>query len=102
MLPGTERKLGDGRGPSRPSGRQEKQPVRAPVYALLSLFFVACSVEGYGETSEEIGAADDALIGGQPALESQYPSTVVGLSLSTLRDLVRELGADWPSLWNRR
>ena len=30
------------------------------------------------------------------------PSTVVGLSLSTLRDLVRELGADWPSLWNRR
>jgi septum formation protein len=30
------------------------------------------------------------------------PSTVVGLSLSTLRDLARELGVDWPSLWNRR
>ena len=30
------------------------------------------------------------------------PSTVVGLSLSTLRDLVRELGVAWPSLWNRR
>lgn len=30
------------------------------------------------------------------------PSTVVGLSLSTVRDLVRELGIDWPSLWNRR
>lgn len=30
------------------------------------------------------------------------PSTVVGLSLSTLRDLVRELGLDWPSLWNLR
>lgn len=29
------------------------------------------------------------------------PSTVVGLSLSTLRELVRELGVDWPSLWNR-
>lgn len=29
------------------------------------------------------------------------PSTVVGLSLSTLRDLVRELGVSWPSLWNR-
>ncbi|UOQ89864.1 Maf family nucleotide pyrophosphatase [Agromyces endophyticus] len=29
------------------------------------------------------------------------PSTVVGLSLSTLRDLVRELGVDWTSLWNR-
>lgn len=29
------------------------------------------------------------------------PSTVIGLSLSTLRDLVRELGVSWPSLWNR-
>jgi len=27
--------------------------------------------------------------------------TVVGLSLPTLRDLVRELGVDYPSLWNR-
>lgn len=30
------------------------------------------------------------------------PSTVVGLSLSTLRDLVAEFGIEWPSLWNRR
>jgi septum formation protein len=29
------------------------------------------------------------------------PSTVVGLSLSTLRELVRELGVAWPTLWNR-
>ncbi|MET3566337.1 septum formation protein [Leifsonia sp. 563] len=29
------------------------------------------------------------------------PSTVVGLSLSTLRELVRELGVPWTSLWNR-
>ncbi|WP_345064790.1 nucleoside triphosphate pyrophosphatase [Leifsonia kafniensis] len=29
------------------------------------------------------------------------PSTVVGLSLPTLRRLVRELGHEWPSLWNR-
>ncbi|MRG60527.1 septum formation inhibitor Maf [Agromyces sp. CFH 90414] len=29
------------------------------------------------------------------------PSTVVGLSLSTLRELVRELGATWTELWNR-
>jgi len=29
------------------------------------------------------------------------PSTVVGLSLPTLRRLVRTLGYDWPSLWNR-
>lgn len=29
------------------------------------------------------------------------PSTVVGLSLSTLRDLVRQLGIEWTTLWNR-
>ncbi len=29
------------------------------------------------------------------------PSTVVGLSLPTLRRLVTELGFSWPSLWNR-
>lgn len=28
------------------------------------------------------------------------PSTVVGMSLSTLRRLVRELGVEWTSLWN--
>ena len=27
------------------------------------------------------------------------PSTVVGMSLSTLRILVRKLGVDWTSLW---
>ena len=29
------------------------------------------------------------------------PSTVIGLSLPTLRRLVHELGYDWPNLWNR-
>ncbi|MDF2992402.1 MAG: nucleotide-binding protein [Microbacterium sp.] len=29
------------------------------------------------------------------------PSTVVGMSLSTVRHLVRELGGSWSSLWNR-
>jgi septum formation protein len=29
------------------------------------------------------------------------PSTVVGLSLSTLRHLVRELDVEWTALWNR-
>jgi septum formation protein len=29
------------------------------------------------------------------------PSTVVGLSLSTLRELVRALGISWTTLWNR-
>lgn len=30
------------------------------------------------------------------------PSTVVGLSLSTLRELVRELGVEWTELWRPR
>ena len=30
------------------------------------------------------------------------PSTVVGLSLPTLRRLVRAQGYEWPTLWNRR
>jgi septum formation protein len=29
------------------------------------------------------------------------PSTVVGMSLSTVRRLVRELGVEWTDLWNR-
>ena len=29
------------------------------------------------------------------------PHAVVGLSVSTLRGLVREFGIDWPALWNR-
>jgi septum formation protein len=29
------------------------------------------------------------------------PHTVVGLSIPRLRTLVRELGVDWPSMWNR-
>lgn len=30
------------------------------------------------------------------------PSTVIGLSLSTLRGLFLDAGVSWPSLWNRR
>lgn len=29
------------------------------------------------------------------------PSTVIGMSLSTIRRLVRDLGITWPDLWNR-
>jgi septum formation protein len=29
------------------------------------------------------------------------PHTVVGLSVPYLRTLVRELGVEWPTLWNR-
>ncbi|KAB1644762.1 Maf family protein [Gulosibacter chungangensis] len=29
------------------------------------------------------------------------PSTVIGISLPVVRDLTKQLGYDWPSLWNR-
>ncbi|MCP2031647.1 septum formation protein [Okibacterium sp. HSC-33S16] len=45
-------------------------------------------------TIDSLGAAFIDSIAGDP-------STVVGLSLPTLRRLVRELGHSWPSLWNR-
>ncbi|PWC07486.1 Maf family protein [Mycetocola zhujimingii] len=45
-------------------------------------------------TIDSLGAAFIDRISGDP-------STVVGLSLPTLRRLVRELGHDWTSLWNR-
>jgi septum formation protein len=55
-----------------------------------------------GEPLEVAGAFTIDSLGG-PFIRtvSGDPSTVIGLSLSTLRDLVRELGVEWPSLWNR-
>jgi septum formation protein len=46
-------------------------------------------------TIDSLGAAFITAIAGEP-------STVVGLSLHTLRGLVRESGYEWTSLWNRR
>ena len=45
-------------------------------------------------TIDSLGAAFIERITGDP-------STVVGLSLPTLRSLVRQLGFEWTSLWNR-
>ena len=45
-------------------------------------------------TIDSLGAPFIASITGDP-------STVVGLSLPTLRRLVRSLGHEWPTLWNR-
>jgi septum formation protein len=45
-------------------------------------------------TIDSLGAAFIERISGDP-------STVVGLSLPTLRSLVRQLGFEWTSLWNR-
>ncbi|PPL19500.1 Maf family protein [Microterricola pindariensis] len=63
-------------------------------------------VDAYIATGEPLSVAGaftiDSLGGPFIRRVDGDPSTVVGLSLSTLRELVRELGVDWPSLWNRR
>lgn len=62
-------------------------------------------IDAYIATGEPLAVAGaftvDSL--GGPFIRSVEgdPSTVIGLSLSTLRELVRELGVAWPSLWNR-
>jgi septum formation protein len=55
-----------------------------------------------GEPLQVAGAFTIDSLGG-PFIERVEgdPSTVVGMSLSTVRRLVRELGIAWPSLWAR-
>jgi septum formation protein len=63
-------------------------------------------VDAYIATGEPLSVAGaftvDSL--GGPFIRSVTgdPSTVVGLSLSTLRELVRELGVTWTDLWDLR
>ncbi len=62
-------------------------------------------IEAYVSTREPLlvaGAFTIDSLGGAfiRAIEGD-PHTVVGLSLPTLRDLVIQLGIDYPSLWNR-
>ncbi|QTX05308.1 Maf family protein [Agromyces archimandritae] len=55
-----------------------------------------------GEPLEVAGAFTVDSLGGPFITRVEGdPSTVVGLSLSTLRELVRELGGEWTELWNR-
>lgn len=55
-----------------------------------------------GEPLEVAGAFTIDSLGGPFITRVEGdPSTVVGLSLSTLRALVRELGVEWTTLWNR-
>ncbi|MEJ3403553.1 nucleoside triphosphate pyrophosphatase [Rathayibacter sp. YIM 133350] len=55
-----------------------------------------------GEPLKVAGAFTIDSLGG-PFIRSVEgdPSTVIGLSLSTLRDLVRGVGVEWTTLWNR-
>ncbi|WP_223694542.1 Maf family protein [Leifsonia poae] len=62
-------------------------------------------IEAYVTTGEPLEVAGaftiDSLGGPFITRVEGDPSTVVGLSLATLRELVRELGVDWPTLWTR-
>ena len=55
-----------------------------------------------GEPLQVAGAFTIDSLGG-PFIDSVGgdPSTVVGMSLPTVRRLARELGVSWPALWNR-
>jgi len=76
--------------------------------AVATVHFAAldgAEIEAYVATGEPLlvaGAFTVDSLGG-PFITGVHgdPSTVIGLSLSTLRDLVRELDVSWPSLWNR-
>lgn len=60
-------------------------------------------IDAYVDSGEPLQVAGaftvDSLGGPFIARVEGDPSTVVGLSLSTLRDLVRELGVTWTDLW---
>ncbi|ROS29099.1 septum formation protein [Rathayibacter sp. PhB127] len=62
-------------------------------------------IDAYVATGEPLEVAGAFTIDGRgagfiTAIEGD-PSTVIGMSVPTLRSLVRELGVSWPSLWNR-
>jgi septum formation protein len=62
-------------------------------------------IEDYVATGEPLHVAGaftvDSLGGAFISRVEGDPSTVVGMSLSTVRRLVRELGGSWTGLWNR-
>ncbi|MFH8250717.1 Maf family protein [Microbacterium sp. B2969] len=89
--------------------RPGAEPVEAHAVAQASVSFAAdvtdAEIAAYvasGEPLHVAGAFTIDSLGG-PFIERVEgdPSTVVGMSLSTLRRLVRELGVDWPTLWSR-
>lgn len=86
-------------------GRMNGAVGRADVATVRFATLEEAEIDAYVATGEPLAVAGaftvDSL--GGPFIRSVEgdPSTVVGLSLSTLRELVRELGVAWPSLWNR-
>lgn len=88
--------------------RPGSAPVEAHAVAAASVTFADDvtdgEVEAYVATGEPLLVAGaftvDSLGGPFITRVEGDPSTVVGMSLSTLRRLCRELGVDWPTLWN--
>lgn len=84
-------------------------PVEAHAVAQASVSFAAdvtdAEIAAYVATGEPLHVAGaftiDSLGGPFITRVEGDPSTVVGMSLSTLRRLVAELGVAWPDLWNR-
>lgn len=83
-------------------------PREVQATAEASVSFVAdmtdAEIEAYVATGEPLHVAGaftvDSLGGAFISRVDGDPSTVVGMSVSTLRDLVRRVGVDWPALWN--
>lgn len=84
-------------------------PVEAHAVAHASVTFVDditdAEISRYVATGEPLAVAGaftiDSLGGPFISRVEGDPSTVVGMSLSTLRTLARELGVVWTDLWNR-
>jgi len=84
-------------------------PTEAHAVAEASVTFVAdvtdAEIDAYVATGEPLQVAGaftvDSLGGAFIERVDGDPSTVVGMSLSTVRRLARQLGVEWTALWNR-
>ncbi len=60
-------------------------------------------IDAYVATGEPLGVAGSFTIDGRAAGFIDHidgdPSTVIGMSLPTIRRLVRDVGVQWPALW---
>lgn len=89
--------------------RPGHEPVEAHDVAEASVSFASDvtdeEIAAYVATGEPLQVAGaftvDSLGGAFIDRVEGDPSTVVGMSLSTVRRLARRLGVDWTSLWNR-
>ena len=84
-------------------GVENQSAGRAAVASVTFADLADDEIDAYVATGEPLEVAGaftiDSLGGPFITRVDGDPSTVVGLSLSTLRDLVRELGVEWTSLW---